>query len=127
MATVDNTASTVEGYEVEYREKSYTFAGEAAATVVQMISVRAGEKVLDVILRTAALGAGATVASGDGTSTAGYTAASSANTAQLIRGTGALLVGPNEYTVDDTLDLLTAGAASTGVVTLGAWIQKTFD
>lgn len=87
----------------------------SASDVVQIWDIPVGCHILSVLLDvTTAEGATATVAIGDGTSTAGYLAATSIN---AVAKTGTIItdafgaVGGKLYAATDTLDLLFATAA----------------
>jgi hypothetical protein len=95
----------------------YTFAGEAAASVVQMVKVPNGATVLDLILMHAALGSSVTLSVGDAGSAARYISAVDANSSPGVKRPTAP-VDTYTYTADDTIDLTTGGAAATGKVVL---------
>ena len=95
---------------------TYTFAGEAAGSVINMLTVAGGDApagitVLDVVISNAALGAGVTGTFGDPTTPAQYVPTTALSTAGVLRMTGF----PKTYLTDTYLTLTTAGAAATGV------------
>ena len=125
MATQNKTSTSVKDhYSLETFTQTFTFAGEAAGEVIQMIDVRAGDVVVDAYVLQAALGAGATLSVGNGTDPDGYITATTANTAGLFRMNGVLV--NSKYTVADTIDIVTAGGASTGAVTLVVTVKRTY-
>ena len=127
MATQDNTANAAkDGYLLENVSSAFTFAGESAGEVIQMYTVKKGEKVVDASVYTAALGSGVQLTLGDGDDADGFVPATTANTAGLFRMSGAYGAG-KEYSADDTVDLTTSGGAATGAVTVNLTIKRTFD
>jgi len=127
MATQNNTTNAVkDGYLIENVTSSFTFAGEGAGEVVQMYTVKNGEKVVDAHIYTAALGAGVQLVLGDGADADGYVTVTTANTAGVYRMGGAYGAG-KEYSAEDTVDITTSGGAATGAVTVSLLIKRTFD
>lgn len=124
MATQDQTANTESGYKAEVLVKTFTFAGESAGEVIQLFDVDKGVRVVDAYIATAALGASVTLQLGDGTDTDGFVTATTANTAGVFRLNGAYRA--KEYSAADTIDLVTAGGAATGAVTVVVTIVRTY-
>jgi len=118
MATQDNTANKTGGnYYVFAASNSFTFSGEGAGEVVQMVSAKKGWEILEVVVSSTALGAGVTVQVGDGNDPNRFvtsTVATSAVTARTNANTGMGYV----YTADDTIDVTTGVGAATGTVDL---------
>ena len=127
MATQDNTSTeAVFSYPVESASNSFTFAGESSGEIIQMIAVKKGWKIVEVILQSDDLGTAVTLTVGDGGDPNRFVVAVNTDSGIYARLDNA--VGINyEYTADDTIDLVTGSAAATGVCELTVLYQRTFD
>ena len=107
---------------VKVMTDEYTFAGEAAATVVRVAKLPKGAKVLAILLNHASLGGGVTIAVGTEAAGGGaiFCAAYDASGASAVVKV-CNLIGGNLYAVgtasgDDVVILTTGGAAATGKI-----------
>ena len=127
MATF-TTTRTASNVPARFQEKgvfcevgSYTFAAEAAGSIVQMVKVAPNVTVLDGYLIFNDLGGTATVDVGDGDDADRYIdgadVSGQVGLARFGAGAGGA-VFPRTYTAEDTIDLLTITAAVTGLATL---------
>ena len=94
---------------------TYTFAGQAAGTVVNLGTVPSGAKVLGFVITYGALGAAVT-----GTIKVGSTSAAPTVTSMVAAGTQVIgyIGGNTALTADSIVSLTTADQAATGQVTL---------
>lgn len=126
MATQNNTENAVkDGYFVEEVSSTFTFSGEGAGEVVEMYTIKKGEKVVDARIYTATLGSSVQLVLGDSDDADGFVTATTANTAGVYRMNGAFGAG-KEYTANNTVDVTTSGGAATGAVTVVLLIKRTF-
>jgi hypothetical protein len=104
------------GGRVRCQVDSYTFAEEAAATVVRMSKLPVGAKILEVNMINAALGTGVTVGIGYGASGVELLSQTDLSSAGVNRTS---LLGAYEVTTaaNGVVILTTAGAAAAGKVT----------
>jgi len=97
--------SQVPGVVQVIREKFVATAALAANSVIRMVPVKKGAKILDVKIKFTAFGAGRTVNVGDGADVDRFLAAGSVAAAGVLpcsAATGFFY----EYTVDDTIDVV---------------------
>lgn len=131
MPNSDRAASTVAARSQEKgvfcEVATYELDATAASTTINMCHVEAGTTVLDGFVIFDDLGTGATVDVGDGADVDRYIDGGDVSTAAgLVRfGVGAGgLTFPYTYAADDTIDILTLGAETTGTITLVVYFTR---
>jgi hypothetical protein len=106
---------------------TYELAATAASTTINMIKVEAGTTVLDGYIIYDDCGTGATVDVGDGSDVDrfidGADVSTAAGLSRFAVGAGGLTF-PYTYAADDTIDILTLGAETTGTITLVAFLTR---
>jgi hypothetical protein len=129
MATDNTTALSGVHSIVEVRSSMYEAAALAQGEVVQMIKVRNGECVVDLIVDADALGSSSSYSVGDGANAARFVKETTSTSATTVRLNSAADVGRMyKYTGDDTIDLTVVGSgAITGTVRVTALILRTFN
>lgn len=128
MATIDN-AVTPTNYDVRVATRTYEAAAVAQNDVIEMIDVKKGWTVLDVVLDFDNLGANSEVTVGDGGDTDRFITAQATTSAGKVSLNSAADVGRGyEYTADDTIDIkVTGSGAITGTVRLTVWYMPTYE
>lgn len=93
---------------------TYEASALADGEVIQAVNVAPGVTVVDAYLVFDALGASTTLAVGDGDDTDRYIVATASSSAGSVR----MTKFPHTYSADDTIDIVLAGGAATGTITL---------
>lgn len=115
--TISNTANAL-NYELESVTSVYEAAAVAQNEVIQMVNVKDGWTVVDVLLDYDALGANSSLSVGDGGAAARFITTTTTTSAGVARLNSAADVGRfYKYTADDTIDVTVVGSgAITGTV-----------
>lgn len=106
---------------------TYELAATAASTTINMVHVAAGTTVIDGYISFDDCGTGATVDVGDGSDVDrfidGADVSTAAGTVRFNTGAGGLTF-PYTYSADDTVDILTLGAETTGTIRLVLFLTR---
>jgi hypothetical protein len=124
--TTTNALATVTGYFVEAATSTFTLAAGVQNDTVNVMAIKPGWTVIDVIVDNAALGASTTISLGDSGSATRYLSGVSTSSAAITRSatTGRM----KKYTAADTLILLMAASATyAGAVTVTVLFVRDFS
>ncbi len=109
------------GGNLQFKYATYNAVALSANDMIEMISMKEGERVAWVKLTHDALGASVTLDVGDGSDVDRFIDGADGNTISVIRdgvSGGAIGQFGHEYTTDDTIDVKVLGAAATGTIKL---------